>query len=72
MILPVGVGQRVRRCCRLGFVARRFDGQQQSFAFVAAGFHDAAITTIRRLGRYAVSVAGALPAVSWSISVNNS
>jgi len=58
--------------CRLGFVARRFDGQQQSFAFVAAGFPDAAITTIRRLGRYAVSVAGGLPTVSWSTSVNNS
>jgi len=38
--------------------------QHQLFPLVAAGFPDAAITTFRRLGRYAVSVAGALPAVS--------
>jgi len=48
---PVGVGQRVRRRCRLGILAKHFDGQQQSFALVAAAFPDAAITTIRRLGR---------------------
>jgi len=38
--------------------------QQQSFSLVAAGFPEAAITTFRRLGRYAVSVTGVLHAVS--------
>jgi len=38
MILPVGVSQRVRRRCRLGFIAKLFDKQQQSFTLVASGF----------------------------------
>jgi len=51
-----------RQGCRLGFMAKHF--QQQSFPLVAAGFPEAAITTFRRLGRYAVSVTGILHAVS--------